>query len=225
MAATDEIPNPWPLWDLVLRTPRLELRPDDDAGLLELLAEACRGIHPPDRMPFGFPWTDAPPTDMVRNGMRFHWNQRAATTPTDWYLNFLVRRDGKVIGNQGLYAKDFHVLKEVSTGSWIGQRFQGEGIGTEMRAAVLMFAFDHLGAEIARSAAFTDSQQSNGVSRRLGYHPDGTFAEIRRGEKATLTRLTVTLTRLTVTRTNFNRPTWPLEVTGSQPALEFLEIN
>ena len=51
--------HPWPLWRLVLRTPRLELRPDDDAGLVELLAEACRGVHPPAEMPFGVPWTDA----------------------------------------------------------------------------------------------------------------------------------------------------------------------
>ena len=30
-------PDPWPLRHLVLRTPRLELRPEDDAGLLELV--------------------------------------------------------------------------------------------------------------------------------------------------------------------------------------------
>jgi hypothetical protein len=33
-----ETPDPWPLWRLMLRTPRLELRPDDDPGLRELLA-------------------------------------------------------------------------------------------------------------------------------------------------------------------------------------------
>jgi hypothetical protein len=49
-------PDPWPLRHLVLRTPRLELRPDD-AGLLELVEEAYRGVHPPDRMPFLVPWT------------------------------------------------------------------------------------------------------------------------------------------------------------------------
>ena len=38
---------------LVLRTPRLELRPDDDAGLHELVDVAYRGVHPPEEMPFG----------------------------------------------------------------------------------------------------------------------------------------------------------------------------
>ena len=44
--------DPWPLRHLVLRTPRLELRPDDDAGLLELAEEARLGVHPPELMPF-----------------------------------------------------------------------------------------------------------------------------------------------------------------------------
>src|SRR4051794_18330350 len=52
--------DPWPLHNLVLRTPRLELRPDDDAGLRELVAEARLGVHPPDYMPFTVPWTDNP---------------------------------------------------------------------------------------------------------------------------------------------------------------------
>src|SRR5262245_17918804 len=54
------IPEPWPLRGLVLRTPRLELRPDDDDGLRELVALAHQGIHDPAVMPFHAPWTDAP---------------------------------------------------------------------------------------------------------------------------------------------------------------------
>jgi len=59
----------------------------------------------------------------------------------------------------------------VSTGSWLGMRHQGKGFGTEMRAAILMLAFDHLGAKTARSSAFTDNPRSLAVSRRLGYEP------------------------------------------------------
>ena len=54
-------PEHWPLRHLVLRTPRLELRPDDDDGLLELIEVAYRGVHPPEQMPFSIPWTDADP--------------------------------------------------------------------------------------------------------------------------------------------------------------------
>jgi len=211
-------PDPWPLWHLVLRTPRLELRPDDDAGLAELMAEACHGVHPPEEMPFGMPWTDAPPADLVRNGMRFYWQQRSMTTPADWNMNFLIRLDGKVIGCQSMRAKDFAIRQEVSTGSWIGLRHQGNGIGTEMRAAVLMLAFDHLGAHTARSDAYVDNAKSNAVSRKLGYEPDGTFTDVRRGRKATQTRLKVT-------RETFRRPPWPTEISGLKEAMDFLDMN
>jgi RimJ/RimL family protein N-acetyltransferase len=212
-----ELPNPWPLWHLVLRTPRLELRPDDDQGLAELMAEACRGVHPPDQMPFGVPWTDAPPTEMVRNGMRFYWSQRATLAPDDWTINFLIRHNGQVIGCQALHGRHFPTLREVSTGSWLGRRHQGLGLGKEMRAAVLAFAFDHLGAETARSSAYTDNRQSNGVSRSLGYQPDGTFADVRRGTRATQTRLLLT-------KQNFARPDWRLDVKGTTEVRQFLTI-
>jgi RimJ/RimL family protein N-acetyltransferase len=215
----DETPDPWPLWRLVLRTPRLELRPDDDQGVLDLLAEARRGIHPPAEMPFGLPWTDAEPTEMVRNGIRFHLHQRATCTADDWKINFLIRLDGQVIGSQGLHATNFAVTREVSTGSWIGMRYQGHGIGTEMRAAVLMLAFDHLGARTARSSAFTDNARSHGVSRRLGYQPDGTFVQVRRGNPATQIRLVVTADGFAE-----HRPDWKLEVTGLEAARQMLGV-
>jgi hypothetical protein len=63
------------------------------------------------------------------------WSQRASPSPDHWHLNFLVRLDGRVIGVQSVHGRDFAVTREVSSGSWIGLRRQGRGIGTEMRAA------------------------------------------------------------------------------------------
>ena len=198
-------PDPWPLRHLVLRTPRLELRPDDDAGLLELAEEARLGVHPPELMPFVTPWTDADPPDLVRNTMQHHWSARAALTPERWTLNFLVRLDGRVVGMQGLGSGELAVTREVQTGSWIGLRHQGRGIGTEMRAAVLTFAFDHLGAVRARSAAFSDNPASLRVSEKLGYRRDGTETIPRRGRPTEDVRLLLD-------RDAFRRPTWTLEV-------------
>lgn len=45
--------DPWPFRHLVLRTPLLELRPDDDKGLIELAAVASAGVHPPDGLAMG----------------------------------------------------------------------------------------------------------------------------------------------------------------------------
>ncbi|RJQ77426.1 N-acetyltransferase [Pseudonocardiaceae bacterium YIM PH 21723] len=192
----------WPLWNLVLRTPRLELCPDDDAGLLELFAEAERGIHPPDYMPFGVPWTDQHPITW----MQHYWRRRADCVPTDWKVHFLVRLDGVVIGAQALYGADFAIKRLVTTGSWIGLRYQGLGYGTEMRSAVLSFAFDHLGATTARSTAFLDNRRSLGVGRRLGYRPDGTGEAVRRGR-------TAVEQRLLLKKTEF-RPACPIRVEG-----------
>ncbi len=212
-----DIPDPWPLRNLVLRTPRLELRPDDDAGLLELVDEAYAGVHPPEEMPFLFAWTDLPRDELGRNVLQFYWRQRAALTPHSWNLNFLVRLDGRVIGNQGVTAKDFGTCREVLTGSWIGLRHHGKGLGTEMRSAVLQFVFDHLGAVQARSEALADNEKSHGVSRKLGYLPDGTNTAVVRGKA-------VTGVRLLLTRERFQefRPPWTVVVSGLAPCLPFL---
>ena len=200
-------PEPWPLRHLVLRTPRLELRPDDDAGLLELVNEAYLGVHPPDQMPFGVPWTDTPTEHLGREMLQFYWSERVAVRPEKWVINFLVRLDGRVVGTQGMRAADFGILREAGTGSWVGMRHQSRGIGTEMRAAVLAFAFDHLGAARARSSAFVHNHASLRVSERLGYRHDGTMWVVRRGRRTEEIRLLVT-------PETFVRPDWKLEVEG-----------
>lgn len=208
-------PEPWPLRRLVLRTARLELRPDDDAGLLELVDEAYRGVHPVDRMPFLVPWTDADPRDLGRRVLQHNWGVRAGLVPDDWAINFLVRHEGRVIGTQQLSGTDFRIVLEVETGSWIGMRHQGRGFGTEMRAAVLAFAFDHLGAVRARSAAFVDNVASHRVSARLGYRRDGSTWVVRRGERTEDVRLVLD-------REDFVRPEWKLQVEGVEACRELL---
>jgi RimJ/RimL family protein N-acetyltransferase len=105
---------------------------------------------------------------------------RAALASDDWTVTVLVRQDGEVVGTQGLSGKDYAATREVSTGSWLGRTHQGQGIGTEMRSAVLLLAFDHLGAGTARSGAFIDNIASLAVSRKLGYRPDGTYRRATR---------------------------------------------
>jgi RimJ/RimL family protein N-acetyltransferase len=212
-----DYPDPWPLRGLLLRTPRLELRPDDDAGLAELVAVAYQGVHPPEVMPFSEPWTDADPRDLGRGVVQYHWRARAELVPERWSVYFLVRLAGRVIGVQSLTGANFAVTREVRTGSWLGMAHQGRGYGTEMRAAVLGLAFDHLGALTARSGALSGNNASMGVSRRLGYQEDGTRTHAIRGERATETRLVVTAEEF-----RGHRPPWTLEVSGLEPCLALL---
>ena len=163
----------WPLADLRLQTPDLELRwpSPDDLGALAGLAAA--GVHDPDVQPFMVPWTDATPEERARGTIQYHWSRWGAWKPSDWTLGLAVLRGGVVVGNQVVGGRDYAVLREVNTGSWLGQPYQGQGIGTQMRAAVLHLAFDGLGARWAISAAFEDNPASLGVSRKLGYRDDG----------------------------------------------------
>jgi RimJ/RimL family protein N-acetyltransferase len=163
----------WPLYGLRLRTPRLELRLPGLEELDALAQLAAEGVHDPGWMPFIVPWTDLPPAERSRSVMQFHWRTLAGWTPQDWNLQLAVFLEGAVAGTQSLQARDFAIVGEVSTGSWLGQRYQGQGIGTEMRAAVLDLAFAGLGAGSAISGAIVGNAASAGVSRRLGYQPNG----------------------------------------------------
>jgi len=194
----------WPLFDLRIRTPRIELRPDWDEGLVELAETAAAGVHDPAEMPFSEPWTDAPPGDLERNTLQFAWRVRAAITRDQWHVNLLVVVDGRVIGMQSIESAHFSTTRTVETGSWIGLKHQNQGIGKEMRAAVLHFAFVGLGAERARSGAFVDNAASRAVSRALGYVENGEDIQVRRGQPATLINLMLTRERWEETRPAFD---------------------
>lgn len=179
----------WPLFDLRVRTSRLELRLPTTDELSELAELSVDGVHDPGFMPFLVPWTDEPPAQRARSVMQYHWRQLGAWTPEGWSLNFGVFHDGRVIGTQEIGARNFAVLREFGSGSWLGRRYQRNGFGTEMRAAILHFGFAGLGAEYAVSGAFEDNDASLGVSRKLGYKHDGAGRLVRRGQPAGFTRL------------------------------------
>jgi RimJ/RimL family protein N-acetyltransferase len=163
----------WPLFGLRIRSERLVLRLPTDEDLVALLDLAKAGIHPPDEMPFGVAWSATPSPDFERGFLAHHWQCRAEWSVGKWQLNLLVEADGRPVGSQTVAAEAFPVHGTVNTGSWLGRAYQGRGWGKEMRAAVLAFAFDGLGARYAESTAFLDNAASNAVSRGLGYEENG----------------------------------------------------
>jgi RimJ/RimL family protein N-acetyltransferase len=209
----------WPLFQLRLQTPGLELRLPSDGDLDALASLAASGVHDPDVQPFAIPWTDVPPAERARSVLQYHWSQRAAWKPESWTLDFVVVRDGTVVGTQGISARDFAILREVSTGSWLGRDHHGLGIGTAMRAAVLHLAFAGLGAQYAISGAFADNLASLSVSRRLGYMADGIDRQVSRGQPATTQRL------------RLDRQTWesthtvPVTIAGLEPCLPLFGLT
>lgn len=208
----------WPLFDLKLTTPRLELRPILDQDIPAAVAAARSGIHEPGRNPFSTHWTELPEKELGPNMARWYWRCRAECTPESWTLLLGIWHDGGFIGCQDVGAKDFAALKTVTTGSWLKQSVQGRGLGKEMRAAVALYAFDWLGAEAAESEAASWNEASLGVSRSLGYELNGT------ARKAWGTKVE-TVQHVRLTPETFKRPNWTLKVEGHEPAANFLKVT
>jgi RimJ/RimL family protein N-acetyltransferase len=170
------------LLGLRLRTARLELRLPTEAEIGALADVARRGVHPPDRMPFAFAWTDTARSESFGDDFAaFHLGLRETWRPDAWTFECGVWADGKLVGAQGLNGVGFHHRREVSSGSWLGRTFQGNGYGTEMRAAILHLAFAGLGAEVAESGALEGNAASERVSEKLGYARAGERTVTPRG--------------------------------------------
>jgi len=113
-------------------------------------------------------------------------------SPDSWRLYFAVLVDDEPAGMQDLTGKNFMRFGTVSSFSWLAPGSRGQGLGKEMRAAILQLAFAGLGAREAGSDAFFDNEASNRVSRGLGYEPNGTDWDTRRGEVAPIQRWRLT---------------------------------
>lgn len=214
-----ELEELWPLFGLEITTPRLMLRPVRDADLPELAQAALDGVHDPERTPFGVPWTDAAPAELPRNLASYQWSLRNRVSARNWAVAFAVRFEGRVVGSQDLSAYDFANRRTVNTGSWLTASVQGRGLGTEMRAGLLLFAFDVLGAEWAESGAASWNEASLNVSKKLGYELNGvTRVAPRPGES-------VDEQRVRLEKTAFVRPDWSISVRGAEPALAQLGVG
>lgn len=169
-----------PMLGLRITAGPLELRGITDDHLPALCELAAQGIHPPDRMPFSTPWTLATGDDLMRNVAKYHWQNRATWSPDAWMLNLGVWREDELVGTQGFSTVDYLVTRTGETGSWLGRRFQGRGIGTAMRQAICALVFDHLDGEEVTSGAFEDNPASLAVSRKVGYRDNG-VKRLKRG--------------------------------------------
>jgi RimJ/RimL family protein N-acetyltransferase len=178
-----------PLLGLRVTAGPVELRGITDDLLGPLAGIAVDGIHDPELMPFGVPWSIAPAAEMPRNMAQFHWGQRANFSPAKWSMDLAVFFDGQLVGSQGFGARDFLITRIGETGSWLGREFHGRGIGTAMRKVICAFIFDHLDAEFITSSAYTDNPASLGVSRKCGYRENGVTIHNRMDKPATLQML------------------------------------
>jgi RimJ/RimL family protein N-acetyltransferase len=169
----------WPVFDLRLRTADLELRPMTEADLTQLADELPDDL---EQDPASTRYDVADPR--VGRGIIVHqgyWKYYGSWRPEAWRLNFVVRQAGQLIGVQELEGNDFLTLRIVDTSSYLVAAARGRGLGKRMRAAVLALAFGPLAAEVAITSAWHDNGASLGVSRALGYQPNGESRMEREG--------------------------------------------
>jgi RimJ/RimL family protein N-acetyltransferase len=162
----------WPLFDLKLSTPGLRLRPMTEADLGPIAGLLPDDVEQ-DPGPATYDFGDA----RVGRGIASHqsyWRAYGTWRPGAWRLPFVVRSTaGEILGVQEIEGTDFPTLRTVDSSSFLVTAARGRGFGKQMRTAVLALAFGPLAAEAAITSAWHDNHASLGVSRALGYQPNG----------------------------------------------------
>ena len=212
MTQLPDLADLFPPLRLVVRAGALTLRPLADADLPEYAALIRRPIFEDEDSPHVFPWYRAEPETRVRDALRFQWRLRSGIGPEEWTLPLGVWAEGRLIGCQDVTGRRFAERRTVSSGSWLTLDAHGNGYGTLMRQAMLVLAFDHLGALRAESSAVVGNDRSYAVSRACGYVENGT-------QISTLPGSHEKEQRFLATPETFRRPDVPVEVEGLTPAL------
>ena len=210
----------WPLFGLAVRTPRLELRYPTDEDLLTL-AELATDIEQRGGIqPFSVPWHRGPADEVRRRLLQYHWARRGDWSPEAWRLELVTVVDGAVVGTQGVHPVGrLAVSRTVATGSWLGRAHQGQGIGTEMREAVLHLAFAGFGVLRAETGAIEGNEPSLGVTRKLGYLPNGDGVGIDGEERRRELRFALERADWEARRRD------DIEVVGLEPCLPLLGLG
>lgn len=175
---SDEAPTFWPLSALELRVADMSLRPmvESDLDTVGALLPEDLEMNPATPRPFRLPEAASRAVALRQE----YWAAMGSWSPDAWRLPFVVTVHDHIIGVQTLEADDFAVLRTVDTASWLLAEHRGRGLGKLARTAVLALAFEGLHAEVALTAAWADNAASLGVSRSLGYQPNGSIRH-RRG--------------------------------------------
>jgi RimJ/RimL family protein N-acetyltransferase len=180
----------WPLHALSLCTPDLELRPVTEADLPGLATQLSDDL---EMDPTATRYDGL--SDAENRAVALHqgyWRSVGTWRVESWALPFAVRHDGVLIGSQTLEGEDFVRLQTVDSASWLTPDARGRGWGIQARAAILALAFGPLGATAAVTSAWHDNGASLGVSRSLGYQPNGVSAHWRGDQPDEMVHLRLT---------------------------------
>ena len=182
----------WPLVDLRLRTADLVLRPMVEADLDRMadLVSPSTDIELDPSLP-AFEDIAGPAARGVAVH-QFYWRALGSWRPGSWRLLMVAEHGDELVGSQDLKGGEYGALRTVETASYLFGPWRGRGFGVQMRRAVLSLAFDHLDALAAETEAWHDNAASLGVSRSVGYQPNGETLHDRDGRLDRMVRMRMT---------------------------------
>lgn len=166
----------------------VELAAPTDPQLAELARHAATpgAVLPADQTHF-VKWIDGrTPAEIERQRIARVQANRDLTTRPGWTLDLAVFVDGAPVGLQSMSGfEQWPQRRVVGTTSWLIAPFQGRGLGTRARAAVLELAFAQLDAEAAKSWALEENTASTSVSTTLGYRFVDSHVLVEHGRELT----------------------------------------
>ncbi len=165
----------WPIYDLLITTPRLTLRLPTERETADLARLAGKGIQDPASEPLHFAWFCEPPPLVERKLLQFVFRTIANWESESWELGLAIFQGAQPIGMQSIFSEHFDTTRGFGSSVWLGREYQGRGFGTEAGRAVLKLGFDALGGSEAYVGAWADNAASIRVMEKLGYLPNGRY--------------------------------------------------
>lgn len=108
-------------------------------------------------------------------------SDRSPGEPGGWVqLSMMERESGRLVGDVGLSPADESGV--IKVGYTVAPAFQGRGYATEAVGALVVYAFDRLGADVVRAYASANNVPSVRVAEKAGMHLVERF-EHRRGDE------------------------------------------
>lgn len=164
-----ELSGRWPGKGTLITERNVSLAWIDDEILGQLAVLAGEGIFPRPYPSYAFPWAQGDAETVRKNVIEYQRGVRTTCGPEKWRLEQAVIVDKQPVGVVGIGAEDWQDRKVGVSGSWLGRRYQGRGIGSTAAVALLRVFFERLGGEEARRIVYPENTASLRVGEKLGY--------------------------------------------------------
>lgn len=181
-------PQFWPHAGLSISVGHMRLCWATDDMLAALAELAAEGEQPPQEHPFHSEWSLASPVERARWVLQQQWKHRGNVTEGVLNFQLAVLYKDEPVGLQIARSVDWQTTRVAETGAWLGHKYQRQGWGTQMRALICELLFNGFDALEVHSASFVDNHGAIGVSRKLGFSPNGTVWADRAGERVEVER-------------------------------------